>query len=101
MSLIIWYTYLLAIFTIKKDINLSPWKNLDIHLSGIIRAFDDSLPIEGVQLFLNKEPTIYYSDKNGEFSIQAAKYDTLIVFKHRDFQDYHLSIKKDKSFKVI
>jgi len=59
-------------------------------------------PISDSRIEINDNPSVFYSDKEGNFSLEGiSKFPVSIVIKKTDYQDYEIILEDNQSLNII
>ena len=63
---------------------------------------EDQEPISESSIEINESKSIFYSDKEGNFSLEGiSKFPVSIVVKKRDYQDYEITLEENEFLNII
>jgi thiol-disulfide isomerase/thioredoxin len=70
-------------------------------ITGVVRSFDDSFPIEGVTVSIKGKQDVSGTQQDGIFYIQVLPEDSVLVFQHPDFQQTIIRIGNANEYNVL
>ncbi|HCT23768.1 MAG TPA: hypothetical protein DIW54_10750 [Chitinophagaceae bacterium] len=70
-------------------------------ITGVVRSFDDSFPIEGVTVSIKGKQDVSGTQQDGIFYIQVFPEDSVLVFQHPDFQQTVVRLGNSNEYNVL
>ena len=93
------FTLLLASLLVVNATHSISWANAIV--KGRVVSFEDSLPLEGVRIYVKGSNINTSSSSNGSFSLDVPDNNRVLVFQLKDYETQELSIGTSNQIEVV